>query len=105
MRAFLVEFVQRLEPRLYKNNGDMIQHQYDEIFEVVYIMKGTVGVGYQLFNEVHYGIKLTMSRERKVNSAINDYSCLHNKCSEFLYRPVDTVEALAMRRFNFNHVM
>ena len=64
-------------------------------------MKGTVGVGYRLFNEIFYGTKLQMSQEKKINSVINDYSCLYDKSSEFLYRPIDIVEALAMRKYNF----
>lgn len=103
-RAWLVSFVKCLEPRYYKT-GEFIQEQYEEIFEVVYIMKGTVGVGYRLFSETFYGVKLMMSSERKINTAINDYSSLNNKCSEFLYRPLDFVEALAMRKFNFCSVM
>jgi hypothetical protein len=79
----------------------MIQDQYSEIFEVIFIMKGTVGVGYRLFNEIFYGTKLCMSQEKKINSVINDYSCLFDKSSEFLYRPIDNVEALAMRKYNF----
>lgn len=38
-------------------------------------------------------------------SAINDYSCLHNKCSEFLFTPLEPTEALAVRRENFNIAM
>ena len=102
MRNFLVHFVLKLEPRMYEQQGDMIQDQYEEIFEVVFIMKGGVGVGYRLFNEIFYGTMITMdSKTRKHASVINDYSCLYNKCSEFLYKPIEKVEALAMRKSNF----
>ena len=57
MRNFLVVFVRALEPRFYnQQNNDMIQDQYEEIFEVVYITKGAVGIGYRLFNEVFFGM-------------------------------------------------
>ena len=57
MRIFLVDFVKTLEPRFYKQGqSDMIQDQYEEIFEVVFITKGAVGVGYRLFNEIFYGM-------------------------------------------------
>jgi len=104
-RQFLVDFVKNLEPRFYLPNGEMIQEQYEEIFEVVFITKGTVGVGYRLFSEVFFGRKILMTKHKKVISVINDYSCLQDKCSEFLYKPVDRVEALAMRKENFNEVM
>jgi len=44
-------------------------------------------------------------QKNKTISAINDYSCLHNKCSEFLYTPLEPTEALAVRRENFNIAM
>lgn len=81
-------------------------------------MKGTVGVGYRLFNEIFYGKKIHMAKandnpqqlkfEKKKQpklNVINDYSSLLNKCSEFLYRPIEAVEALGMRKQNFNKVM
>lgn len=83
----------------------MIQDQYAEIFEVVYIQKGAVGVGYRLFEEIFYGARIAMSAQNKKISAINDYSCLHNKCSEFLFTPLEPTEALAVRRENFNIAM
>ena len=62
-------------------------------------------MGYRLFEEIFYGMRIVMSREKRVNTGINDYSCLHNKCSEFLYMPVEYTEALAMRRENFSETM
>jgi len=105
-RGFLVEFVKCLEPRFYlQANNDVIQDQYEEIFEVVYVTKGVVGVGYRLFNEIFYGMQIVMTKQKKMISVINDYSSLYNKCSEFLYQPIDHVEAFGMRKENFNKVM
>lgn len=89
LRNFLVDFVKCLEPRFYMPGEEFIQDQYEEIFEVVYIMTGAVGVGYRLFDEIFYGVRIVMSGTKKIVSAINDYSCLHNKCSEFLYMPIE----------------
>lgn len=50
-------------------------------------------------------MRLVMLREKKIASPINDYSCLFNKCSEFLYKPIDFVEALSIRKENFNDQM
>ena len=36
---------------------------------------------------------------------INDYSCLHSKCAEFLYYPVDEVEGFAMRSYEFIKIL
>jgi hypothetical protein len=46
-----------------------------------------------------------MSKNRKLISVINDYSCLYNKCSEFLYQPIDHADAFAIRRGNYESVM
>ena len=105
VRHFLVQFCHRLEPRYYKPNGDLIQDQWDEIFEVVYVMKGSVGVGYRLFNETFFGVRLMMTNEKKISAGINDYGCLENKCSEFLYTPIEMTEALAIRKFHFTNVI
>eukprot|EP00351_Strombidinopsis_sp_SopsisLIS2011_P002309 CAMPEP_0116883918 /NCGR_PEP_ID=MMETSP0463-20121206/16590_1 /TAXON_ID=181622 /ORGANISM="Strombidinopsis sp, Strain SopsisLIS2011" /LENGTH=74 /DNA_ID=CAMNT_0004539463 /DNA_START=902 /DNA_END=1123 /DNA_ORIENTATION=+ len=55
-------------------------------------MDGRVGVGYRLFNETIYGKML----ERK--SVINDFSCIMNKCSEFLYQALATVTGFSIRK-------
>lgn len=46
-----------------------------------------------------------MNKNRKVISVINDYSCLYNKCSEFLYQPIEGADAFAIRRGNYEEVM
>ena len=98
-----MQFVRYLEPRKYTIDGDIIQEQYEEIFEVVFIMNGAVGVGYRLFDEMFFGKKIIIPKgsrvlnRRKLN-VINDYSCLTQKGSEFFYRALEVSEALAMRR-------
>ena len=65
------------------------------------MMKGAVAVGYRLFNEVFYGKQLKLDSIVKSNTVINDYSALFRKGAEFLYFPIDKVEAIAFRRQNF----
>ena len=69
------------------------------------MMKGSVGIGYRLYNEEFFGLKIIMGEEKKVIKVINDYSCAYNKCSEFIYRPIQYVEALAMRKENFKELL
>lgn len=66
---------------------------------------GSVGVGYRLFNEIFYGLSIIMSKNKRIIAPINDYSCLSNKSSEFLYKPIEKVEALAIRKPFFNELM
>ena len=66
-------------------------------------MNGAVGVGYRLFDENFYGKKILIPKGSRVLGlrklcAINDYSCITNKGSEFFYRYIETTEAFAMRR-------
>lgn len=104
-RDFLVQFVKKLEPRYWDESSGMIQDQYEEIFEVIFITKGSVGVGYRLFNEIFYGMRIVMQANKKIISPINDYSCINNKCSEFLYQPIDKIEAYGIRKENFNEIL
>lgn len=83
----------------------MIQDQYEEVFEVTFIMKGTFGVGYRLFNEVFYAVQIMMNKEKRIICPINDYCALYDKCSEFLYSPVDNIDALSMRKEHFQTLM
>lgn len=80
----------------------IIQDQHEEVFEVIFIMKGTIGVGYRLFNEVFYGVQIIMSAEKRIICPINDYYSLFEKCSEFLYSPINNIDALGIRKVNFN---
>ena len=48
---------------------------------------------------------MTVDEKHKGKIAINDYSCLYDKCSEFLYRALDFVQAFAIRKQYFNEVM
>lgn len=77
-KKFIVQVCHNLEPRIYKNNK-VIQEQFHEVYEMLFITEGSVRVGYRLFNETHYGKML----EKK--AVVNDYSCAFDKCSEFLY--------------------
>lgn len=55
MRNFLVNLVDKMQPRFYYQGQDEIQDQYDEVFEVIFMMKGAAAVGYRLFDEIFYG--------------------------------------------------
>ena len=85
-----------LEPRQYAS-GDIIQDQYDEVFEVLYIMKGRVGVGYRLYNEQAFGVVLQRGH------VVNDYAVMTQRVSEFRYEVIiePQVEGLAIRRIAF----
>lgn len=96
-RPHLVRLLKEFQPRQYViGRDDFIQDQFEEVFEVLYIMKGKVGVGYRLFNEVFLGMAL------KDQQVINDYAIIQEKVSEFIYKPIlEKVEGLALKRSVF----
>jgi signal-transduction protein with cAMP-binding, CBS, and nucleotidyltransferase domain len=93
------KFLVLLEPRFYLENGPYIQDQNQEVFEIAFIMKGRVGVGYRIFNEVFLGMSL---HHRQI---FNDYAMIQEKVSEFIYMPIiETVHCLALRKENFTQL-
>lgn len=67
---------------------------------MLYVMRGKVGVCYQLFNESFTGLALG------AGNVINDFAILVDKVSEFGYEPIlEHVEGLALRRPRFNELL
>ena len=93
-RKYLVEFVSALEPRCF-GPDDIIQEQFEEVFEVFFAYKGSVIVGYTLFNDRYLA---TLLQEEII---INDFATIHNKVSEFFYKPKHHVVAFGMRKNTF----
>ena len=58
-------------------------------------MKGTLVVGYKMFNERYY------AKVYKDVAVIGDFACMHNKVSEFFYEPTTTVSGFAVKKENF----
>jgi hypothetical protein len=97
-RVFLVKFVRCLEPRRY--NDIIIQEQFGEVYEVLYINKGSVLVGYRLFNDTFYAKCI------KGNQIIvGDFACLNNKVSEFLYKSHELILGFAIKKESFIEII
>jgi hypothetical protein len=58
VRKHIKDFLVCLEPRFYVEGGPYIQDQNHEVYEILFIIKGGVGVGYRIFNEVFLGMQL-----------------------------------------------
>ena len=98
-RRFLVQFLHNLEPRRYLEM-EKIQDQYQEVFETVYVMNGSILIGYRLFNEIFYA-----KRNDSKQFCIGDFSCMNNKVSEFLYVSHEITTAFAIKREQFVKLM
>ena len=94
-RVFLVKFLNCLEPRRYAEANGIIQDQFQEVFEVLFVMHGSVVVGYRLFNETFY------ARSMNQNVVVGDFACLNNKVSEFLYCGKELVSGFAVKKEKF----
>ena len=46
-----------------------------------------------------------LSKDKGTFPVINDYSAMSNKCAEFLYHPIDQVEAFAIRKYKFTAIL
>ena len=93
-RIFLVKFVRCLEPRRFQDT--IILDQFEEVYEVLYVNKGNVIVGYRLFNDIFY------AKSIKGNQVvIGDFACHNNKVSEFLYKSHETILGFAIKKESF----
>ena len=84
-------FFKRLEPRYFLEH-QLLQDQFEEVYEVQFITKGQVAVGYRLYNEEYFAKTL------KDYANIGAYGCLKNKVSEFFFRSLERVETFGMRK-------
>lgn len=98
-RQFMVKFLQTLEPRLFTNLDELIQDQYQEVYEVLFVTSGSVLVGYRLFRETFWA-KLLQRR-----AIIGAFPCMTNKVSEFMYKPVEVIHGFAIKKENFNGIL
>jgi len=95
LRVFLVEFLNYLEPRRYEEQDGIIQDQFQEVYEVLFVTSGNVLVGYRLFNDIFY------TKSMSNQAIVGDFACLYNKVSEFLYKPQDILEGYSIKKENF----
>lgn len=91
----MVKLLQSFEPRFY-NTQTMIQDQYQEIYEVLLVDTGGILIGYRLFNSIIFA-----KEQSNRQIIIGDFSCIHNKVSEFLYSPSEHVQGYAIKKSLF----
>lgn len=98
-REFMVIFLNTLEPRLYTDLEEIVQDQYEEVHEVLFITKGSILVGYRLFKEGFWA-KLLKNR-----AIVGAFPCMTNKVSEFMYKPMEIIQGFAIKKHNFNEIL
>lgn len=76
----------------------LIQDQYEEVYEVLFVTSGSVLIGYRLFREQFWAKMLH-------RAIIGAYSSMTNKVSEFMYKPIEVVYGFAIKKENFMEVM
>ena len=65
----------------------------------MYITKGTVSIGYRLFNSEF------TAKNFANNLTIGDFSLIYGKVSEFLYKAIGIVTGYAIRKENWEEIM
>jgi hypothetical protein len=89
--SFVCAFLQRLEPRKY-DKGEIILSELEDIEEMIFIVAGEYGIGYE-FNKIEcFGKK--MGRK----TVIADYYCMFKKRSEFVFRCFKPIDAFTIRK-------
>jgi len=76
----------------------VIQEQFHEVSEALFVREGQVGVGYRLLSETH-NVKML-----EKGSVVNDYGCLSDDgVSEFVYTAISSspVEGYSIRKASF----
>ena len=63
-------------------------------------MKGGILVGYRLFNDTFWSKYL-----KDQQGMVGDFACLHNKVSEFLYKPHELITGFAIKKQQFMQIM
>jgi hypothetical protein len=88
-----------LDPRQY-HEKELIQEQFQEVYEVFFTTGGSILIGYRIFNEQFYAKQIGEN-----TTVIGDFSCIQNKVSEFLYESHEYTCGFAIKRNAFITIM
>lgn len=94
----MVKFLRTLEPRQFVDLDEIIQDQYQEVYEVLFVTSGSVLVGYRLFRETFWAKFLQ-------RAIIGAFPCMTNKVSEFIYKPMEIIHGFAIKKENFVEIL
>lgn len=97
---FLYEVAFGLMPRIFSKAEDenVIYDEEDEVLEMYFVMNGSVGVGYHLFQQPLEKPRYTLVKQLEMNVAFGDFYLFNYRKSEFLFIAVTHVEAFAISR-------
>lgn len=97
---FMFEVLNFLEPRQ-EEADKIIQHQNDEVTEVIFFEFGTYEVGFEINNLT----KFAMRFKEKHTTVINAYSMTFNLRSEWIYKTMNKCRGVSIRRKNWRKIL
>lgn len=97
---FLAQVAFGLNPRHFSSEPDenIIYDEEEEVDEMYFIMTGTVGVGYHMYQQPLEKSRYRVTTKIGCNSFFGDYYLCNNIKSEFVYAAVSDVEAFALNK-------
>ena len=89
-----------LVPRTYsdKEEENIIYDEEDEVLEMYFITKGTVGVGFHTYQQPLEEKPFNITHQLNLHSFFGDYYILSNTKAEFVHIAQTPVEAFALSR-------
>ena len=97
---FLYDVAYGLKPRHFTEREDenVIYDEEDEVLEMYFIISGTVGVGYHLYQQPLVKHRYKITHNLSSNSFFGDYYIFNNTKAEFVYVAVSEIEAFSLSK-------
>ena len=97
---FLYDIAFGLKPRHFSENQDqsVIYDEEEEVLEMYFIVSGTVGIGYHLFQQPLQMDKYYLTHFLAANNFFGDYYLCHNTKAEFVHVAHSEVEAFCLTK-------
>lgn len=95
---FLYDVAFGLMPRFFsdKDEENVILDEEEEVLEMYFVMQGTVGVGYHLYQQSLDKPRYTLAKQLETNACFGDYYLCNMLKAEFLFIAKSPVEAFAL---------
>jgi hypothetical protein len=90
-REFMLMVLKSLEPR-FEKKSTVLKDELDEADEVLFVVKGSVVIGYEVNKVKKYCIR------QKNNSVVGAFMVTFNQRSEFVYTALSNIEGFFVRK-------
>lgn len=81
----MTQLLRSLQPR-YEPAGHIILEEMQECLEIVFAMKGTIGIGFEINKARHYAVKM------QNGCVIGGFNVTFFRCSNYIWKCMDAME-------------